>query len=56
MSNRLITSTPKVTDFIRKMPKELGVTEDVFISNCTIGNIRLDKYLSCVKFSQMVKA
>jgi len=56
MSNRLITSTPKVTDFIRKMPKELGVTEDVFISNCTIGNIRLDKYLSGVKFSQMVKA
>lgn len=56
MSNRLITSTPKVTDFIRRMPKELGVTEDVFISYCTIGNIRLDQILSGVKFSQMIKA
>lgn len=55
-TNPLITAKPKLTNFILNMPEEIKVSEDDFISNCSIEGNRLDDYLCGIKFSQMVKA
>jgi len=55
-ANPLITARPKLANFILNMPKEIKVSEDDFISNCSIEGNRLDDYLCGIKFSKMVKA
>lgn len=55
-TNLLIYAKPKLTTFILNMPEEIKVSEDDFISNCSIEGNRLDDYLCGIKFSQMVKA
>lgn len=55
-TNRLITAHPKLIDFIMKMPEEIKVTEEDFISNCMVEGNKLDDFLCGIKFSQMVKA
>ena len=55
-TNRLITAHPKLIDFIMKMPEEIKITEEDFISNCMVEGNKLDDFLCGIKFSQMVKA
>ena len=55
-NNPLIKATPRLIKFILNMPEEIRVTEDDFISNCTVEGNRLGDFLCGIKFSQMVKA
>lgn len=57
LSNPLINATPKLNKFVDGLTKlPIGITEEIFLNNCTIDGCLMKEYMKDIKISSLLLA